>query len=446
MNNFDVIYYINLDERIDRKLHILKQLKDQGVNMNKVYKIQAIKHEKPYIGCILSHQKCMEDFEKKPDCKNCLILEDDFTFKRDKNDVNEVLNRFFSQNIKWDILMMSAFERKIEISSIPFLIKAHDVQTASGYAINRDFLKILKNNLDSSVLLLKETNDMKYCADQYWKHFQPHTNWYIIYPKIGCQIDNFSNIENKIVNYLDKYDVNKPDYRYKCIMGVMTCKANLHLAKEQQEKYFTNIQKYPILYIKFWGNPNLETDWLYDELNNTLIIKCEDDYVNLPNKVYLFLKIIKTLFPHMPVFKTDDDIQINIDELYNILIDNATEQYYGVYAGYQECKSSYLFGKTHVTDKYPELKKIEVHTPQGSYVAGGGYFLNLEALNIILANPNNFRSFPENFLDYYDDKENCIKGINIFEDKTIGYTLFQNGIIPVNKKNELMKAVRWENM
>ena len=107
------------------------------------------------------------------------------------------------------------------------------------------------------------------------------------------------------------------------IQGIMTCKNNLHKAEDQYNKYLKKISLYPIIYIKFIGDPKLQDEYVYDELNHLLTLKCEDDYINLPNKVFCFFKAICELFPNFTnVVKIDDYVVINLSILYEMMLDN----------------------------------------------------------------------------------------------------------------------------
>ena len=45
----------------------------------------------------------------------------------------------------------------------------------------------------------------KFSIDQYWKKLQLVDNWKIIYPPLFIQKEDYSNIENKVVNYNSMY-------------------------------------------------------------------------------------------------------------------------------------------------------------------------------------------------------------------------------------------------
>lgn len=457
MNHFDVIYYINLDERTDRKELLIEELLKYGVNPEKIIRIPAIKHKIPYVGCSKSHQKALEEFEKSTH-NNCLILEDDFTFKESEAITKFTLDKFFQNNIAWDVLMLSAFDRQVKISTITGLYKAIEVQTASGYAVNKSFLPILKANVDEGVQLLELHDEGKYCIDQYWKKLQPQYNWYVMKPKLGYQRDNYSNIEQKMVSYPDKYDTTFP-YNYKYIMGVLCCHQNLPQAEKQYREQLSNIHQYPIIYLKFIGNQDLSTPWLYNEKENLLIIRCQDDYVNLPNKVYQFLKITKQLFPNMVgVFKTDEDITINLHNLYQYLEKNQHLPYFGRYVNGDSHYSRYLANKEYVTNVYPEFKNIPVRVEFAPYCAGGGYYINQQCVNVILQNEEYFKPFPKDtYKEYFVNKmervlkEQAIekayfKDLHVFEDKTIGLVLHKHNITPQDKRTELIQAINWDGI
>jgi GR25 family glycosyltransferase involved in LPS biosynthesis len=70
------VYWINLDESVDRRNIMVDQLLSQGV-INK--RIAAIKHEKPLIGCCLSHIKAIHTAWIEGN-QLALICEDDIDF------------------------------------------------------------------------------------------------------------------------------------------------------------------------------------------------------------------------------------------------------------------------------------------------------------------------------------------------------------------------------
>src|SRR5438128_285196 len=100
MNNIDHFYYINLDERKDRNEKTIKQL-----SKYKITRISAIKHTKPFYGCLLSHIKMLK-IALESDYNIISICEDDNNIINPKL-LDEQIKNFFSLNIKWNVLMLS---------------------------------------------------------------------------------------------------------------------------------------------------------------------------------------------------------------------------------------------------------------------------------------------------------------------------------------------------
>ena len=79
--HIDAIFYINLDHRSDRKEHILQEIRKIDPTLSKTHRIQAeYVPDHGALGCTKSHIKAFQLFMEHPEWKNCLILEDDFTF------------------------------------------------------------------------------------------------------------------------------------------------------------------------------------------------------------------------------------------------------------------------------------------------------------------------------------------------------------------------------
>jgi GR25 family glycosyltransferase involved in LPS biosynthesis len=460
MNNFDIIYYINLDDRTDRKTSILEQLSNMNVDPLRIKRIGAVQHEIPHLGCSLSHQLCLQDFQDSSH-NTCVIFEDDFIFKESNDHVSTTLNEFFHNHIEWDVLMFSAFDRQTNPSKIQHLTKAVNVQTASGYAVHKSFLPELKRNINAGIeMLTRNPNVGDYCVDQYWKRLQETSNWYLFHPKLGHQRDDYSDIERRHVSYTDRYD-SPYHYPYKYILGVVSCKMNHDKALSQHETHFRSIDKTSILYVRIIGDPLLEKTYMYNELEDTLTLKCEDDYLNLPHKVYLFLQAIKQLFPNVRgVFKTDDDVDINIIKLETFLNQHYEVPYCGVYCEQKDDVCSHLSNKEHVTERYPIFKEVPVKMQYAPYCPGGGYYLSMHAVSIILNHPNNFLPFPTNYKSYMTTIHNSIikhdkvchvtniyfDNLCVFEDKQIGMTLYQNNIMGIDKRDELKDILKWSGL
>jgi len=224
---FDKIIYINLDHRKDRKEQILNEFNKMDINENKIHRIDAV-HEKynGHIGCAKSHIKAL-NYAKENNYKNVIIFEDDFIFTKNKEVVNNKINKFIKEHENnWDVVQLTSHyvkfrdgttipnknnyennnknnnqnnnenNRKNDVSLI------NKATTSSSYMINNKFYDKLLNNLNSSVQKMekemvvfnKKNNNIKikkkstnYALDQHWNTLQQNYNWYLFYPFLGTQ-------------------------------------------------------------------------------------------------------------------------------------------------------------------------------------------------------------------------------------------------------------------
>jgi GR25 family glycosyltransferase involved in LPS biosynthesis len=203
LDHFDIIYYINLNHRTDRLENIKRQLKKTKIESNKINRISGI-YMKDFgiLGCAKSHILTLEEFIKS-DKDNCLILEDDFCFTESQDLINNLIDQVFNNKIEYEVLMLSCNILNSQETEYPFLIKILDGQTLSGYSVSKKFAPILLNNFKESVFLLEQAKVKVHplCFDIYMKRLQPTSKWYCLNPRIGKQIESYSDIENKVVEY-----------------------------------------------------------------------------------------------------------------------------------------------------------------------------------------------------------------------------------------------------
>ena len=194
--------YINLDHRIDRNNNIINQLKP--FKENNIIRLNAsyFKQNGPK-GCALSHIRILE-MAIKNNWDNVLILEDDFIFTQPINNINIMINKFFKDNIKWDIIMFSSNLIKFNKYN-DYLNKVVEGKTTSGYAVNNQFFKTLlktfKNCYKHLDVPIYNKNLKHFCIDMGWRNLQEPNDWYIFNPKLGKQKDGFSDIMQKYKNY-----------------------------------------------------------------------------------------------------------------------------------------------------------------------------------------------------------------------------------------------------
>lgn len=192
-----MIYYINLDKRLDRKEQIMGEL--NKLNQYEIERVPGVYIEDfGALGCTYSHIECLNRFIKSGN-PHCIIFEDDFMFKDLK--FNEHLDTFFNLNIEYDVCMLSINWGILEDTEYS-LKKVISGQTTSGYIVNKNFAQTLLNNYIEGAELLKTTQNLSlYSIDQYWKKIQPQNKWYVFSPTLGIQRPSYSDITKQFEDY-----------------------------------------------------------------------------------------------------------------------------------------------------------------------------------------------------------------------------------------------------
>lgn len=183
------IYYINLDQRLDRKHQIEAELNNMGL-IGERY--PAIFNENAPIGCSESHLNLLKKI-KEEKLEKAIIFEDDFRFIVDK----KFLNSFFKQisEVDFDLIMMGYNLIRSEPYN-DFLGKVLEAQTASGYIVHSKFYDKLISCWEEGLELYKKypQEHWNYINDMYWKRLQPISNWYYSLNRIGRQRSSYSDL------------------------------------------------------------------------------------------------------------------------------------------------------------------------------------------------------------------------------------------------------------
>lgn len=214
----DVVYYINLDNRKDRNDEFLAEMEKVGFPKEKIVRISAVlKKERGHLGCSLSHIETLTKFIAS-EYQNCIVFEDDFEFTQDNDKINEAFQNLADNNVDFDVCMLSGNVYNTEpVAEYPFLKKATQVLTTSGYMLSKKFAPTLLENFKEGAQKLDKSYDERidikktdptqynysgeYALDQYWVSLQEPNNWYIFEPKLGNQRQSYSDIMEGNVMY-----------------------------------------------------------------------------------------------------------------------------------------------------------------------------------------------------------------------------------------------------
>lgn len=233
MDLFKHTLYINLDQREDRNFHTKIQLLNIGIN--NAIRMPAIKMENGAIGCSLSHIRCVEH-AKKNDWPYVFICEDDIKFTNPTlflENVKKFSSFVQKTSFEWDMLMVGG-NNCPPYNSVPgsndCIVQISNCRTTIGYIVQKHYYNTLIRNFREGVLLLMKnpTNKREYAVDMYWAELQLKDKWFLIVPLTVTQMESYSDVENRLVNYdhimldLDKTWLFTQQYQNQ-MLGNMTC-------------------------------------------------------------------------------------------------------------------------------------------------------------------------------------------------------------------------------
>jgi len=199
MVDVDAIIYINLAHRLDRKEHVLNEIKKIDPELAKVHRVDAVHWPaKGLIGCARSHIKALELCLEHPEWKKCMILEDDFTFTS-----TAALSELLAKCPKFDVLLLGVGLLGLKLEEPKCNI--HRVlasQTASGYIVCSEYILTLLHNFREGLAWLSAGGIKEiFAIDMFWRRLMPSGLWYTHSTRVGHQWANYSDIENDFANY-----------------------------------------------------------------------------------------------------------------------------------------------------------------------------------------------------------------------------------------------------
>lgn len=201
MSSFEALiqnhFYINLDERNDRMVHCEEELKKIG--LDRPCRFSAIKTKVGIVGCGLSHLKCLET-AKKEGLPYITIFEDDIIIPKPKLIRNQV-DRILDSGVEWDVLSLSGNAFKPHKEEHDDFVVVNRMYCGTGYIVKAHFYDTMIDNIRQGLAKLMETGDRQYSWDAWWINLQRQHRFLLINPLSVYQREDYSDIENKTVNY-----------------------------------------------------------------------------------------------------------------------------------------------------------------------------------------------------------------------------------------------------
>jgi hypothetical protein len=192
-------FYINLDERNDRMVHCEEELKKIG--LDRPCRFSAIKTKHGIIGCGISHLRCIET-AKKDNLPYIAIFEDDIVISK-PNKLRNQVNRILESGVEWDVLCLggNAFTPHKEVGEDYVIVNRMYCGTA--YIVKQHYYDKMIENIRTSLTHIMETGNRKYSwdADEGWIQLQKQDRFLLVNPLTVYQRADYSDIENKNVDY-----------------------------------------------------------------------------------------------------------------------------------------------------------------------------------------------------------------------------------------------------
>lgn len=199
------VHFINLERRADRLAMMQQQLESVGL-ASYATRFNGIPMKNGAIGCTMSHLSLLEKAANEK-ADHILILEDDIQFL-DPSAFRSHFDQFLEEYRKtatepWDVILVSGNNFPPCVSVNPHGIQIWNCNTTTGYLVNGHYIRTLAQNVRNGLMLLlrNPTEKPKYAIDIYWKQLQQQDKWFLIVPLTVTQRADYSDIEEKHVDY-----------------------------------------------------------------------------------------------------------------------------------------------------------------------------------------------------------------------------------------------------
>lgn len=212
-------YYINLENREDRREHF-DRLKTTWPFLSSINRLKAIENSDGALGCCYSHLLSLSLLSSvENETGYGAVFEDDF-FILDESNFRGFVAGFekVKDTLDWDMIVLTPrgmtvkplFDGTMENSRMEMagFRRIIENQTTTGYIIKNGFIPILMENLAEASKLQETGVDKNISSiDQYWKRLQESHRFYYYEGIFGGQLPSWSNIENRWVDYNDRFRI-----------------------------------------------------------------------------------------------------------------------------------------------------------------------------------------------------------------------------------------------
>ena len=192
----ELIIYINLDKRKDRRKDVEKFINKINNQNIPVYRLSATFNKRNgHLGCADSHIRALK-YAKQQKVNNVLILEDDVSLNCTPTEFNNKIIHFFNNYHNYDAVTLFGYHKGGIISLDKHISKFSPTDgystTALGYIVNKkaydDFLRVFSKAKQNMIKELKTYEGRSltslYAIDIAWGELQKKKKFYIFEPHI----------------------------------------------------------------------------------------------------------------------------------------------------------------------------------------------------------------------------------------------------------------------
>jgi len=179
------------------------------------------------------------------------------------------------------------------------------------------------------------------------------------------------------------------------ILMILNCNEYKHKSNLQKETWLKELPT-SLPYYHVIGNPDLPSNFIFDENERILYVKTPDDYNSLPQKVICAYEAFYKIYDFKYIFKTDDDQNLINKHFFSILMNKLINN-----------KEKYNYGghicnivNDQISNYYIQHDCLprDILMKKGTYCNGRFYFLSKESIADLLTKKEFF--YKEYFEDY----------------------------------------------
>lgn len=194
----DHILYINLAKRADRRRNIEAECERMGLRGERVAGLDTAPYG--YIGCAYAHCVALRT-AKERGWPSVLILEDDFKFVVDKEQLAGLFSELKARGHTFDVLLLGTNLRHTDRVDDLVGHTEHSF-TAAAYVVTAAYYDKLLARFEEALAQLATTrNPQTYAIDVMWRRLQGRDRWLHFHERVGVQRPGFSDIELHEVSY-----------------------------------------------------------------------------------------------------------------------------------------------------------------------------------------------------------------------------------------------------